>query len=333
MNAKSYCFFLLIIFVQITILAQGSFTKDTVLMGSSFTFTAISKDLKSAKHSVGIAIEEVARIERLISSWDENSETSAINLAAGVKPVKVSTELFDLVFRAKKISKMSNGYFDISFASIHQIWNFQDSTMIIPSEELIEKSIENINYENIILNSEAQTIFLKRKGMRIGFGSIGKGYAANRAKVIMIKFGANSGVVNAGGDLIAWGKNKDKPWSVGVVNPLDKEHVALWLDVENTSIVTSGNYEKYVEIDGEKYCHIINPKTGWPSKGLLSTTIICQDAELADGLATTVFVLGVKDGLNLINHLAGVEGILIADNGTLHYSKGLDENKTIRNEK
>lgn len=332
MRIKSVSLFLVaMLFFSAESLAEKSFTKDTVLMGSSFNFTAISSDFKSAEHAVNMAIKEVVRIERLISSWDKNSETTVINNAAGLSPTKVSDELFDLIFRAKKISKMSNGYFDISFASIHQVWNFEDSIITVPTEALIVKSIDKINYENIILDSDQRTVFLKEKGMKIGFGSIGKGYAANKAKAVMLKFGAKSGVVNAGGDLVAWGKNKnDKLWSVGIVNPLKKEQVALWLEVENTAIVTSGNYEKYIEIEGKKYCHIINPKTGWPARGILSVTIICQDAELADGLATTVFILGVKDGLNLVNHLVGVEAVLISENGAFHYSKGLDQNKTIK---
>ena len=332
MRLKQFSF-LLFVFLLFNGIGQNAYTKDTLLMGSAFSFTAVSENLKEAKEAVYMGIEEVVRIEKLISSWDKNSETTKINNSAGLIPIKVSNELYSLIFRSKKISEISNGYFDISYASMDKVWNFNDSTVHVPSEDEILKSVSKINYENIILNAENQTVFLKDKGMKIGFGSIGKGYAANKAKAVMIKHNIKSGVVNAGGDLIAWGKNKNnKPWSIGIVNPLEKETIALWLEVNNTAIVTSGNYEKYIEINGKKYCHIINPKTGWPATGLLSVTIICENAELADGLATTVFILGVKDGLEIVNHLEAVECVLISSDGAFHYSSSLMQNKIIKDE-
>ena len=164
--------------------------------------------------------------------------------------------------------------------------------------------------------------------MKIGFGSIGKGYAANKAKEIMKSESIQSGVVNAGGDLIAWGsKSKTEPWSIGIADPFDKQNTTLTLKVEDMAVVTSGNYEKYLMINGNKYCHIINPKTGWPVTGIASTTIICRDAEIADALSTTVFILGLSDGMKLINHLDGIEGIIIEQNGSIHYSNTLNNEK------
>jgi len=307
-----------------TLSAQESYSQDTILMGSSFRFTALNKSNIIAQQSVNLAIEEVIRIEKLISSWDDFSQTSQINRMAGVSPVKVSIELLLLIERTLKISEISNGYFDISFASIDQIWNFTDSISTIPTQLQLEQSVEKINYKNISIDKKDTTIFLLEKGMKIGFGSIGKGYAANRAKMIMVNNGIKSGVVNAGGDLIAWGtKENNKLWSIGVVDPFNKNETTLWLDVDDMAVVTSGNYEKYLTINGKRYCHIVNPKTGWPVSGLVSVTIMCRDAELADALATTVFVLGLTDGLNLINHLEGVEGVLISENGSMHYSHNL----------
>jgi len=307
-----------------TLSAQESYSQDTILMGSSFRFTALNKSNIIAQQSVNLAIEEVIRIEKLISSWDDFSQTSQINRMAGVSPVKVSIELLLLIERTLKISEISNGYFDISFASIDQIWNFTDSISTIPTQLQLEQSVEKINYKNISIDKKNTTIFLLEKGMKIGFGSIGKGYAANRAKMIMVNNGIKSGVVNAGGDLIAWGtKENNKLWSIGVVDPFNKNETTLWLDVDDMAVVTSGNYEKYLTINGKRYCHIVNPKTGWPVSGLVSVTIMCRDAELADALATTVFVLGLTDGLNLINHLEGVEGVLISENGSMHYSHNL----------
>jgi thiamine biosynthesis lipoprotein len=293
-------------------------------MGSAFAFTAIHQDRAKAKQAVSAAIEEVKRIEKLISSWDSESESSKVNTNAGIEPVPVSAELFNLIDRSLKISKMSNGSFDISFASIDKIWTFDGREITAPDESIIKASVEKIGYENIILDREKSTIYLSKKGMKIGFGAIGKGYAANRAKQIMQEHGTEAGVVNAGGDLVSWGTQPNgKPWSVGIADPKDKTNIISWLDVTDLAVVTSGNYEKFVTIDGKRHGHIINPKTGWPVTGLLSVTIVCPDAELADALATTVFVLGKDQGLKLINHLQDVECVLIDDTGEMHYSTNI----------
>ncbi|MFT5824140.1 MAG: thiamine biosynthesis lipoprotein [Crocinitomix sp.] len=317
----------LVLFLAGSIYGQMLSNKDTVLMGSAFSFTGVHSSQEEGDNAIDAAIAEVVRIEALISSWNIDSKTSEINKNAGISPVEVPLELFNLIERSKKISELSNGYFDISFASIDKIWDFKQDSIEIPTAEELKQSVKNINYENIILEREKMTVFLKESEMKIGFGAIGKGYAANQAKNIMLSFGVESGVVNAGGDLISWGEHPEKDmWTIGVVNPLKKNEVAICLDIKETAVVTSGNYEKFVEIDNKKYCHIINPKTGWPCNGLASVTIVCKDAEFADAMATTVFVLGANEGMKLINHLAGVEGVLIDEKGIVFYSNNLKSN-------
>lgn len=304
--------------------AQVVVTHSTTQMGSAFSFTAIAADSAMAMQAINSAEMEMDRIESLISSWDPNSETSRINLQAGIAPVKVSEELLELIARSKKISKISNGYFDISFASISAVWTFDGQEMEAPTTSELKESVQLIDHEKILLNREERTVFLAEKGMKIGFGGIGKGYAANRAKQVMIDLGIESGVVNAGGDIIAWGLQLNgKPWSIGIADPKHKDAIISWLDITDRSVVTSGSYEKFVTINGERHGHIINPKTGWPSKGLISVTIVCPDAELADALATTVFVLGLEDGLKLVDHLNDVEAILLDDKGALHHSENI----------
>ncbi|MCF8461625.1 MAG: FAD:protein FMN transferase [Flavobacteriales bacterium] len=304
--------------------AQHSVSQNVKLMGSAFAFTAIHADSVLAKKATDAAIAEVQRIESLISSWNSQSETSAINQNAGVKPVKVSLELLQLIERSLKVSKISNGYFDISFASIDKIWTFDGRSITAPDQFTLSQSVSKIGFDKIIIDKEKGTVFLKEEGMKIGFGAIGKGYAANRAKKVMTELGIMAGVVNAGGDLISWGNQPNgKPWSIGIADPKDKENIISWLDITDMAVVTSGNYEKFVLIDGKRYGHIINPKTGWPVTGLLSVTIVCSDAELADALATTVFVLGKDEGLKLINHLTGVECILIDEENQMHYSNNI----------
>jgi thiamine biosynthesis lipoprotein len=306
---------------------QKAVSKDTILMGSAFSFTAVHESPQGAWDAIVAGIQEVQRIEALISSWSSTSETSAINRNAGIQPVKVSKELFDLIQRSKSISELSNGHFDISFASIDKVWKFDGSMKSVPTDAALAASVAKIDYHKIVLDDKAKTVFLSETGMRIGFGAIGKGYAAEQAKRVMESVGSNSGVVNAGGDLAAWGTRPDgKDWSIGIADPTDKNNVLSYLNISNYAVVTSGNYERFAEIDGKRYCHIINPKTGWPVTGMQSVTIICESAEVADALATTVFVLGEKDGLALINHLQGVECIIVNNRQEFVYSENVELN-------
>ena len=235
---------------------QFSFSKDTILMGSSFTFTALAQKPAQAEKAVNEGIKEVIRIEKLISSWDPNSQTSAINSFAGLAPVIVDDELFNLIERSIKISKISKGYFDISFASMDKVWEFKNQELkTLPTEKEIENSVAKIDFNKIILNKKDKTVYLKEQGMKIGFGAIGKGYAADCAKRKMVKYEAKSGVVNAGGDILAWGKQEaGKPWSIAIAKPDDKKSVLAWLEISDMAIVTSGNYEKFFLHNGKRYC-------------------------------------------------------------------------------
>ena len=323
-------FFLLLLLFPFISQAQESFTnsKDTLLMGSAFTFTAIHSQDKQSEQAIIAAIEEVVRIEELISSWRPSSQTSQINKLAGVQTVKVDYELFQLIERSQKIAELTNGYFDISFASIDKLWQFNGQEMQMPHPKILEESVRLINYLDIHLNQEDTTVFLKQKGMKIGFGAIGKGYAADRAKHVMLSYDIENGVVNAGGDILAWGKKSDgSSWNIGIADPNHKSEIVSSLQIEDQAVVTSGDYERFVLINGERFGHIINPKTGIPVQGVLSVTIVSQTAELADALATAVFVLGEKDGMDLINHLNGVEGIILTDKNKLLYSKRITLNR------
>lgn len=294
-------------------------------MGSRFDISVVAENQKEGNQFIDLAINEILRIEKLISSWDSNSETSLINKMAGMEPVVVNEELFNLIQRSIKISKLTKGAFDISYASMDAVWKFDGSMTEMPSEEAIKNSVANVGYENIQMNADNHSVFLKLKGMKIGFGAIGKGYAADRAKALLISKGVKSGIINASGDLNTWGKQPSADdWTVAIVNPINKEKVFSWLPVSNSAVVTSGNYEKYVNFNGTLYTHIIDPRTGYPSTGILSASIFTSNAEFADALATSVFVMGVDVGLDFINQLKGVECVIIDDNNKLHTSKNID---------
>ncbi len=293
-------------------------------MGSRFDITVVASNKKEGDKHIDTAITEITRIENLISSWDANSQTSLINNNAGIKPVKVDTELYDLIERSLAISKLTNGAFDITYASMDKIWKYNGSLKKMPSKEEILRSVTKVGHHNIILNKENQTVFLKLEGMKIGFGAIGKGYAADKAKIVLINNGVKSGIINASGDLNAWGKQANgKDWMVAITNPLNKEKAFSWLPVNNAAVVTSGNYEKFVKFEGVRYSHIIDPRTGYPSTGIISVTILSTSAEFADAISTSIFVMGVDTGLDFINQLKGVECIIVDESNKVITSENI----------
>ena len=205
-----------------------------------------------------------------------------------------------------------------------KIWKFDGSMRKMPSEEDIRASVTKVGYNNILLDKEKLTVFLKIKGMKIGFGAIGKGYAADMAKKLLLAKGVTSGIINASGDMNSWGKQVDgNEWKVAITNPLNKNKVFALLPISNGAVVTSGDYEKYVEFNGKRYSHIIDPRTGYPSTGIISVTVFAPKAELADALATSVFVMGKEAGLDRINQLPNIECIIIDDKGNISKSNNI----------
>lgn len=296
-------------------------------MGSSFGITLIDSSLNQQQLQALIieGVKSVESTEALISSWKSSSQTSAINRAAGVEPVKVDAELFNLIQRSKRVSEITNGLFDISFQSIDKIWEFNRDYETLPDSQIVAAAVSKINFENIILDATNQTVFLKEKGMKIGFGAIGKGYMAEQLKRLYQSRGIDAGLIDCGGDITTWGKYiNDRDWNIEIYNPKWLENKSSFNTyIENKSIVTSGNYERFISINGVKYSHIIHPKTGWPIVNLSSITVICDNAELADALATALFVMGIVEGLQFVNRLNGIEAIFIDEQGKYILSEGL----------
>jgi thiamine biosynthesis lipoprotein len=294
-------------------------------MGNRFEITVVANDSIEANGYINLAVEEISRIEKLISSWDPNSQTSEINRNAGIKAIKVDEELYNLIDRSIAISKITNSAFDISYASMDRIWKFDGSMTEMPSEEEVKKSVAKVGYQNIELNPRDVSVFLKLPGMKIGFGAIGKGYAADMAKTLLIKNGVVAGIINASGDMNTWGRQPNgKHWKVAITNPLDKSKAFGLLPIKEGAVVTSGNYEKFVTFNGQRYSHIIDPRTGYPTKGILSVTVFSSRAELADALATSIFVMGIETGIDRINQLAKTECIIIDDAGNIYKSKNIE---------
>ncbi len=294
-------------------------------MGNHFEITVVCESQTAADYFTSLAIAEIKRIETLLSTFKTNSQTNQINANAGIVPVKVDKEVYRLIERSVRISGMTQGAFDISYGSLDKsFWNFDTTMKSLPSPDKAKKSVKLINYKNVLLDPLNQTIFLTQKGMRIGFGGIGKGYAAECAKNLLRANGVNAGVINASGDLCTWGyQPTGKPWNIGIINPALPSTVFSCIDLHDMAIATSGNYEKYVVIDGKKYSHTIDPRTGFPVHGICSVSIISPNAELCDALATPVMVMGVKQGLHLINQINQVAAVVIDDHNRLFTSNNI----------
>ena len=296
-----------------------------LLMGNQFEISAVSDNEQNANRIINAGIDEIKRIEKLLTTFQDSSETNLINRNAGIEPVRVSEEIFNLIERSIKISSITQGAFDITYGSIDKsLWNFDTQMKSLPDKQTAREMVRLINYRNIVLDRENSTVFLKEKGMRIGFGGIGKGYAAEMAKCKMQQLGITNGIVNASGDLTTWGlqPNGDE-WTVGIANPNISGEVFSFLKISGLAVATSGNYEKFIMIDGKKYSHTIDPRTGLPVTGIKSVTIITKNAEIADAMATPVTIMGVKAGLHMINQMKDVDVIIIDDHDKIHHSTNI----------
>jgi len=309
---------ILILLSNLNLYTQVQKTRKITLMGTKFEITLVGEDSLSVEKNIDLAIKEISRIENLLSEWISTSKVSEINNNAGIKPIKVDSEIFDLTKKAIFFSQISNGAFDISISAMDKIWKFDGSMDKLPNMEEIKKSIKNVSYKNIIIDSVNSTIFLKNKGMKIGFGSIGKAYSADKTREFMKNLGVKAGIINASGDISTWGKQiNGKPWIIGVNNPFKPNKMAKIMYFKENSVATSGNYEKFIEINSKRYSHIIDPKTGFPASGLTSVSIIGPNATIANGLSTSIMVLGEYEGRKLMKKFPKYRSIIITDNGKI----------------
>jgi thiamine biosynthesis lipoprotein len=297
-------------------------------MGGRFDITIVATDSLTAEMNIDTVIHEITRIENLISDWKPESQVSQVNSNAGIRAIKVDREVFELTQRALQFSHITNGAFDISFAAMDRIWKFDGSMTAMPTAGAIKKSVEKVGYKNIELDSINATIFLKLKGMKIGFGALGEGYAADRCRDMMLARGINAGIVNGSGDMSTWGRQPDgSGWNIGITNPLHKDKLFAVVPLQQGAVTTSGSYEKFVVFNSKRYSHIINPATGYPATGLCSVTVFGPDAEMANGFSTSLMVLGKKAGLELINKYPAFSCIMVADDGNVFSSKNMDIKK------
>ncbi len=297
-------------------------------MGSPFEITVISLDEDLGYVYIQEAIAEIRRIEKLISSWDEESETSQINRNAGIRPVKVSPELYSLIEKAIQISRITDGAFDITYTPLRDIWKFDGTMTVMPSQSKIDEVLKRVGYQHIELNRAEQTVYLRKKGMRISFGAVGKGYAADKTKALMVSKQVKAGIINADGDITTWGKKATgEKWLIGVVNPNKKGQLFSWIPILESSVATSGADSEYMTVNEKKYTHVLDPRTGYPTTGIHSVSVFAQSAEFSDAMATAIFVMGTNAGLDLINQLGDTEVIIVDDKNEMFKSSGINFNE------
>lgn len=305
-------------------------SRSAFLMGGNFEITLVASDSLQAERHIDTVIAEISRIEYLISDWKPETQVSKVNLNAGIRPVKVDREVLELTERALKISELTQGAFDISFAAMEKIWKFDGSMTTMPTPQAVQKARQKVGYKNIIINKDSSTIFLKLPGMKIGFGALGEGYAADKCRKMMITKGVTAGLINATGDIQAWGTLRDgKPWRIGINDPFKGDELVGAIAI-NGAVTTSGSYEKYAVINGIRYTHIINPATGYPATGLTSVTITGPDAEMANAFSTSIMVLGAEAGLKLLKQYSGYQAFMITDAGKYITSPGFKMEKIKR---
>ncbi len=294
-------------------------------MGCGFELKIVCESNPKANHLLDIGIKEIQRIENLISEFNDHTLTTKINKNAGIHPVQVTQEVFDLIERSLILSKLTQGAFDISTGSLKNLYQFKNKAFGFPKREIVRKALSKVGWKKIKLNPDDLSVFLTQKGMHISFAAIGKGYAADRVKKVWLENGVSSGVINASGDLTAFGNRKDgSKWKVGIAHPDNKAEMLFFAPLKNTSVATSGDYEQFFIHNGIRYSHNINPISGLPLKGIKSVSIFSPSAELSDALATAVYVMGTDTGMHFIDQLPNTHAIFIDEKNEVSFSKKLD---------
>jgi thiamine biosynthesis lipoprotein len=290
------------------------------VMGTRVNVELWSENPASARHCSDQVFAEMHRIDALMSPYKPDSEISAINQQASEKNVSVSTELFNLLKQSIHFSELSSGAFDITFASIGFQYDYRSHKK--PNAQTISQQLKTINYKNLVL--ENHTVKFAMQGMSIDLGGIAKGYAVDQAIEILQQCGIQQALVSAGGDSRILGDKQGRPWIIGIQHPRKKQAIALSIPLSNTAISTSGDYERFFLSNKKRIHHIINPQTGKSATKSWSATVIGPDATSTDALSTSIFILGAKKGLELINSLDNMDAIIIDSTGVVFYSSGLE---------
>ncbi len=300
---------------------NGLVRREVLLMGSSFTFVVDAPPDEAAR-AIDAAVTRLRELERQISSWRPDSDIAKLNGRAGIEPVPVSSDAFELLRLAKRLHGETHGAFDVTIGPLWDLWPFRDSTKAIPSRREIDATLPLVDASQIVLDPAHQTAFLPRRGMRVNLGAIGKGYAARLATDVLKQRGIRRAAISAGGDLFLLGRKTTGPWIVEIEHPRGSGQPIERFAAADTAVATSGNAKRFLVRDGRRYGHILDPKTGLPAADCQSVTIVTPDPAVADAYATAVFVMGPQAGLAWVESRPDVETLIVDRGGNVHHSSG-----------
>jgi FAD:protein FMN transferase len=295
-------------------------TQDGI-MGTRIRIELWAEEREAGEAAIEAVLEEMRRIDREMSTYKPTSEVSRVNAQAARGPVKIGAELYSLLETALGYSELTDGAFDITYASVGYLYDFRKR--VRPDDQQIEAALPGINFRHIRLDAKARTVSFARPGVRIDLGGIGKGHAVDRGIEVLERRGIRHALVTAGGDSRIVGDRFGKPWVIGIRHPDRKDEVIARIPLEDAAISTSGDYERYFDEGGERYHHIINPRSGHSASQVRSATILGATATQTDGLSKTAFVLGPKQALEIYERIEGIDAVLVTPEGKVLYTKGL----------
>lgn len=290
-------------------------------MGTAIRVELWSESRENGEAAIRAVMAEMHRIDQAMSPFRPESDLSRINREAAAADVQVSEELFHLLACANEFSRLSGGAFDITFASAGHLYDYRQA--VRPDDEALARAREAVGWERLLLDARRRTVRFERAGMRIDLGGFAKGHAVEMGAAILRRHGIAHAIVSAGGDSRVIGDRRGRPWTIGIRHPRRADEVVAMLPLEDVAISTSGDYERYFEVDGERCHHLIDPRTGKSPSGVQSVTVIAADGLTTEAMSKTVFVQGVEQGMRLVESLGGVDAVVVDAAGQLHYSSGL----------
>lgn len=314
--------YLFLLAISLSVNAEWQ-TEDAAIMGTTIRIEVWHADVNVRQQGIDKVLEEMERINRLMSPYIEQSQLSKINKYAHEGPVEVDRDLFELIDKSLEVSRLTDGAFDITYASVGHLFNYRKE--IKPTAEEIAAAKLLIDYKNIVLDKTQLSVLFLKQGVKIDLGGIAKGFAVDLSIQHLQDLGIKHALVSAGGDTRLLGDRHGRAWLVGIRDPANTEEVIVMLPLQDEALSTSGDYERFFVEDGKKYHHIIHPTTGYSASEVRSASILAGDSTTTDALSTSIFVMGASKGLELLNSLDGVEGVIVDQQGKLYFSKGLEE--------
>ena len=324
MNIRAINSILLFLILAFSASLKAEWYSDSAgIMGTNIYIEVWAETPVQGQLALKAVMAEMERINQLMSPYIETSELSLINASAGKQAMVISDEMLELLDKSIKISDLTKGAFDITFASVGYLYNYKENKR--PDEATIASLLEAVNYKHIVLNKEDKTVAFSNEKVKIDLGGIAKGHAVDNSISLLERMGILHGLVTAGGDTRLIGDRRGKPWIVGIRDPRNKEKQAVVMPLQNSAMSTSGDYERYFEEDGKRYHHILSPKTGKSTYDVQSVSIIGPSSTFNDALSTAVFVMGLREGLGMINRIDGYDAVVMDNQRKMHYSNGLQQ--------